>query len=80
MLVLVHLLHAWEWPEFSAVSGLSFPGLAEREDVWEAGNEGGEWKDIEVTLSGKYNSLVYSVSGEIFSFLPGQIGEVILLH
>lgn len=39
MLVLVHLLHAWEWPEFSVVGGLSFPGLAEREDVWEAGNE-----------------------------------------
>lgn len=33
-----------------------------------------------MTLSGKYNRLVCSVSGEIFSFLLGQIAEVILLH
>lgn len=33
-----------------------------------------------MTLSGKYNVLVFSVSGEIVYFLPGQIGEVIPVH
>lgn len=57
-LLLVHLLHAWELPEFSVVGDLSFPGLAEREDVWEAGNEWGELEDMGLTLSGKYNRSV----------------------
>lgn len=53
-----HLPHARQWPGYSAVMAFLFR-LSEREDVWEAGNEWGELEDMEVTLIGKYNRLVY---------------------